>query len=79
MQIIQATTAYLNALAPLFNGYRIFYKQESNLDAAKHFLSERFEKEDSIILIALSENNEPIGLTQLYPSFPAYVCKALMF
>ncbi len=69
MQIIQATNTHLNMLASLFNGYRIFYKQESNLNAAKNFLSERVTKEDSIILIALSENNEPMGFTQLYPIF----------
>ncbi len=69
MKIITASTDYLDKLIPLFDGYRVFYKQPSNLEAAETFLSERFEKRDSVIFLALSEDNKGIGFTQLYPSF----------
>ena len=69
MKVIAATAQHLDQLAPLFNGYRMFYKQADNMDGARRFLSERFDKKDSIIFLALTENGDGIGFTQLYPSF----------
>lgn len=65
MTIIQATIEHLHDLAPLFNGYRIFYRQESNIDVAKDFLKERLTKQDSVIYLAYI-NNVAVGFTQLY-------------
>lgn len=69
MKITKATTADLTELTKLFDGYRVFYKQKSNLEAAKKFLKERLEKEESIILIALDDDGNGLGFTQLYPTF----------
>jgi len=69
MKIIQASLDNLDVLIPLFDGYRSFYKQASNLSAAKEFLLKRFQNKDSTILLALDETNNGIGFTQLYPSF----------
>ncbi len=69
MNIITATADHLDILAPLFDGYRVFYKQASDLEAARSFLSERFQKKDSTIFLALDENGNGLGFTQLYPSF----------
>ncbi len=69
MKITRATLHDLDKLTPLFDGYRMFYKQRSNLEAARNFLSERFKKNDSIIFLALDENENGLGFTQLYPSF----------
>ena len=69
MKTIKATKTNLNQLIPLFNGYRTFYNQPSDLERARTFLSERFEKEDSVIFMAISAEGEAMGLTQLYPSF----------
>ncbi|WP_411768892.1 GNAT family N-acetyltransferase [Winogradskyella sp. A3E31] len=68
MTIIKATIEHLNDITPLFDGYRKFYKQDSDIDGAKAFLKERILKEDSVIFIAY-KNNEAIGFTQLYPLF----------
>lgn len=68
INIIKARIGNLGQLAPLFNSYRIFYKQESNLKAAEAFLKERLEQDDSAIFLALEEDN-PVGFTQLYPTF----------
>ena len=35
MKIVKAKTEHLHVLIPLFNGYRIFYEQDSNIEAAK--------------------------------------------
>lgn len=68
MTIIQASTQHLDHLVPLFDGYRIFYRQDSNKQAARDFLSERLTKQDAIIYIAY-KNNKAVGFTQLFPSF----------
>ncbi len=69
MKIIQATLSNLEQLIPLFDAYRVFYKQGSNLDEARSFLKERFQKNDSVIFLAINDDGESLGFTQLYPSF----------
>lgn len=68
MNILQATLNHINDLAPLFDAYRIFYKQTSNLDAAKAFLKSRIENKESTIYLCY-DNDKAIGFTQLYPLF----------
>ena len=69
MKIINASADHLHELVPLFDRYRIFYKQASNLDAVKNFLKERIQQKDSVIFMALDEDGNGLGFTQLYPSF----------
>lgn len=68
MQIIQADLSHLELLAPLFDGYRVFYEQPSDLLGASAFLTERLEKKESIIFFVL-DTDQGIGFTQLYPTF----------
>jgi GNAT superfamily N-acetyltransferase len=68
IQIQRAQNTHLNELAQLFDAYRVFYRKESNLDRAKCFLSDRMDKKESIIFVALFKN-EVVGFTQLYPLF----------
>lgn len=83
MKIRTATLEDLDALGPLFDSYRVFYKRQSDLAAAKQFLRERFRKDDSVIFLAISDDGNGIGFTQLYPSFssvsmqPIYVLNDL--
>ncbi|WP_339832195.1 GNAT family N-acetyltransferase [uncultured Altibacter sp.] len=69
MKILKATIDHLEALVPLFDGYRVFYKQPSHPEAARAFLTERFIKKDSVIFIVLDKEGSGLGFTQLYPSF----------
>lgn len=68
MKIITATLDHLELLAPLFDAYRVFYEQASDLEAASAFLRERFLLRESVIFLAL-EGDTALGFTQLYPSF----------
>lgn len=68
MNIEKATLKNLESLAELFDLYRVFYEQRSDLEGAIEFIKERLNKEESVVFIALDENN-PIGFVQLYPSF----------
>jgi len=66
--ISKASLSDLNLITPLFDAYRVFYKQESDMEAAKKFISERLKKEESTIFLARS-GEEAIGFTQLFPVF----------
>ena len=68
LTVRQAVLADLEALAPLFDGYRQFYGQPSDISAAHAFLRARFEHGESFVFIAL-DGDTPVGFTQLYPSF----------
>lgn len=68
MIVIKAHIENLEQLVPLFDQYRVFYKQASDLKSAKDFLRNRFQNKDSIIFFALSDGI-PVGFTQLYFTF----------
>jgi GNAT superfamily N-acetyltransferase len=72
----QACIHDLDRIAPLFDGYRQFYGQKSDLAGARQFLLERFRHSESIIFIALKDN-VAIGFTQLYPSFSSISMKRI--
>lgn len=63
---IDATEAGL--VIELFDKYRIFYKQASDIALAKSFISDRLSNNESVIYIALL-NELPVGFTQLYPKY----------
>ena len=69
MPIHRATIGDLDALTALFDAYRVFYKQPSDMEGARAFLAERLERSESIIFIAVDEDGQALGFTQLYPSF----------
>ncbi|MGP1990259.1 GNAT family N-acetyltransferase [Zobellia laminariae] len=75
MRILQANQSHVQLLAPLFDKYRVFYKQISDLSAATSFLEERLSKSESIVFIAFI-NKEPAGFVQLYPTFSSVSMKA---
>lgn len=64
----QATILDIDALTPLFDGYRQFYRQPSEPGRARQFLIDRFEHNQSILFLAL-QDGIAVGFTQLYPSF----------
>ncbi len=68
VEIRQATVTDLNAIVPLFDAYRRFYRQLSEPERVRQFLFDRFANNQSIVLLALVDGRA-IGFTQLYPSF----------
>ena len=67
--IKQATLEDLAQVAELFNAYRVFYKQKTDLELAMKFISERIKSEESVVFLAQDENQDGLGFTQLYPTF----------
>ena len=77
MKIIKAATSELEQTAKLFNDYRVFYDQEPDLEGALKFINERMKNNESVIYIALDENNEGLGFVQLYPIFTSVGMKKM--
>jgi GNAT superfamily N-acetyltransferase len=69
MKIIQATINEIEALAKLFDEYRVFYGKESDINGAMKFLSDRIINNESIAFIAYDDNGNAMGFTHLYPLF----------
>lgn len=67
--IERAAAPDLDALVPLFDGYRMFYGQASDANAARAFLAERLTTGDSVLFKARLPNGDVAGFTQLYPLF----------
>lgn len=75
--IVRAGRKELDDLVPLFDGYRQFYGQRSDVAAARAFLDDRIERDESVIFVAYATPDGPVGFTQLYPSFSSVSLKAL--
>jgi GNAT superfamily N-acetyltransferase len=58
----------IDALTVLFDLYRVWYHQPSDIAAAKKFLLQRMEKDESVVFVAEREQ-ALVGFTQLYPIF----------
>lgn len=63
---IQLAEAHL--VIGLFNQYRMFYQQFSDLGMAKAFIEERLQHNESIIFVAM-DKEQPVAFTQLYPKY----------
>lgn len=59
----------LGGVARLFDQYRQFYEQAPDLPLAKRFMSERFEREESVVLVADTLTHGLVGFCQMYPGF----------
>jgi ribosomal protein S18 acetylase RimI-like enzyme len=68
LEVRRATIADLETLVPLFDAYRCFYRQSSDLERARCFLKERLERDQSVIFLAI-DGGVAVGFMQLYPSF----------
>jgi GNAT superfamily N-acetyltransferase len=64
----QAGPADTELVAPLFDAYRQFYEQPSDLGLAREFIGERLERHESVIFLA-ERAGRPVGFVQLYPLF----------
>lgn len=74
MIIQKATLNELHSLSELFDLYRVFYEQPSNIDSARTFLRDRLVNEESVVFMAVNEN-ESLGFVQLYPTFSSVSMK----
>ncbi|MGO3344750.1 MAG: GNAT family N-acetyltransferase [Marinomonas sp.] len=76
ISVKRATLENLNEVSELFNSYRVFYKQDSDLDLAVSFITDRLNNKDSVIFYSYDENGNALGFTQLYPTFSSVSAKS---
>lgn len=75
----EATDADVALAAPLFDAYRQFYGQPSDLGLAREFLADRLWAEDSVVFLAFATADAPeaAGLAQLYPSWSSVAARPI--
>lgn len=77
LRIRQAGLADVCALAPLFDAYRGFYGQASDVVLAESFLRERLALGESMILLA-EHDGAAVGFVQLYPLFSSVRARRIL-
>jgi len=77
MNVRKANISDLEPLSELFDGYRVFYRKESDVLAASKFIKERLENEDSKIYVSETGAGRLTGFVQLYPLFSSTRMKRL--
>lgn len=69
MQIRETKNRDIEQLAKLFDEYRVFYRNDSDVNAAKNFLADRIKYRDSEIFVCETNEHKLVGFVQLYPLF----------
>jgi len=69
VQTRPAESRDLEAVAALFDAYRQFYEKPADLALARRYITERFQRRESVILVAENAAGDIVGFTQLYPAF----------
>lgn len=69
LQALRADASHLDLIAPLFDAYRVFYRQPSNLAQSRAFIAERIARDESVIFLAQDATGEALGFVQLFPTF----------
>ncbi|AXK72567.1 GNAT family N-acetyltransferase [Lysobacter sp. TY2-98] len=75
-RIRPATPDDLDAAAALFDAYRQFYGQPSDIAAARAFLAERIARGESTVHLAW-HGNDAVGFVQCYPMFSSVRMKPI--
>jgi ribosomal protein S18 acetylase RimI-like enzyme len=82
-EVRRVTADQASRAAPLFAGYLAFYGREYDEPAALDWLTARLERDESVVLLAVPDEGDPVGFLQLYPGFssvglrPAWVLNDL--
>jgi ribosomal protein S18 acetylase RimI-like enzyme len=78
LRVRPAAAADLERLAALFDQYRQFYQQPGDPALARTFITRRFERGESMLLVAEADGTGVIGFCQLYPSFCSVVAGPIL-
>lgn len=72
-----ATFQDLEPVAALFDAYRQFYEQAPDLALARQFVADRIQHQESVILVAETDERQILGFCQLYPSFCSVLARPI--
>lgn len=77
-KIVKATSEHIDQIAELFDAYRVFYNMDSDLSGSRSFIQERIEENSGAIFLALTEDDQAMGFTQLYHAFTSVSMRRTM-
>jgi ribosomal protein S18 acetylase RimI-like enzyme len=69
VQVLRVDATHIDKIASLFDAYRGFYGQPSNLPQSRDFIAERIARDESVIFFASDLSGDALGFVQLYPTF----------
>ncbi|AWM91611.1 GNAT family N-acetyltransferase [Pseudomonas sp. 31-12] len=69
VQVLRVDTTHIDKIASLFDAYRGFYGQPSNLQQSRGFIAERIDRDESVIFFTSDLSGNALGFVQLYPTF----------
>jgi GNAT superfamily N-acetyltransferase len=69
IQALRADASHIDIIAPLFDAYRGFYLQPSNLPQSRDFIAERIARDESAIFLAADASGAALGFVQMFPTF----------
>jgi ribosomal protein S18 acetylase RimI-like enzyme len=72
LRVTRGIPEIVDAIAPLFDAYRQFYRKPSDLAGAHSFLSERLKRDESVLFVAFVQSgssSQAVGFVHLYPVF----------
>jgi ribosomal protein S18 acetylase RimI-like enzyme len=72
LRVTRAGVEQIDWIAPLFDAYRQFYRRPSDLAAARAFLTERLNHDESVLFLAfvqVGSQSTAVGFVHLYPTF----------
>jgi len=75
--IRRGTIDDIEEIANLFDAYRVFFEQGSDLSLAQEFLGNRLSNSESVIFCAYTSDERCVGFAQLYPSFSSVSAKRI--
>lgn len=75
-KLVHISRDQVDLVVPLFDAYRQFYSQTTDLEGTRRFLVERLGRSESVIF-AVIEEGRALGFTQLYPSFSSVSMKPI--
>lgn len=81
--IVRAGARHLDELAPLFDAYRVFYRQLPDPVAAREFVRDRLAQRDACVFFLASDARGPLGFTRMWLAYssiavrPAWILEDL--
>lgn len=69
VQIHWANLSDIEQITPLFNDYRVFYEQPSDMALARELLHARMAAQQSVVTLAFDGQGTACGFAQLFPLF----------
>ncbi len=67
---------HIDQIAALFDAYRLFYRRPLDPVAARRFIEQRIQRDESVIFFAVRDE-QALGFTQLYPVFSSAALRRL--